>query len=503
MTLLNTPANQTLPAEPFVGQMLINGRFVEAMAGKRDTRFSPAHQIAVGSYPQAQAADVDLAVKAARTAFDAGIWSEITAAERADVLLKVADLILRDLETLALQESLESGKPLVQARDEVKGTTNLWRYAAALARTLHGESYNTLGKDMLGVVLKQPIGVVAMITPWNFPLWILCQKLPFALAAGCTAVIKPSELTSGTTVMLGKLLQEAGVPDGVVNIVTGLGPDAGQPLVEHEGVDMITFTGSTRVGRAIAEVGGRQLKKVALELGGKNPQIIFPDCDWDAAVDAVVFGVYFNAGECCNSGSRILVHEAIAEQFTAAVIDKAKSVAVGDPLHPDCKVGAIVSEAQMNGILSHIDAARKAGAEVRLGGKRLPSGQGYYLEPTIITGVSPEMPVAKEEVFGPVLAVLTFKDVKDAIQLANSTCYGLSAAVWSKDMDVCLETARAIKAGTIWVNTFLDGYAELPFGGFGDSGLGRELGKSAVEDFTETKTVQLHIGPRRHWWLPK
>lgn len=503
MELLTLTNAEQLSAQPYRGQLFIDGRYCEAVSGKRADRLSPAHGHVVSSYPDADAADVELAVAAARRAFDEGDWATLPGRRRAEVLLAIAAGIEQRLETLALIESLESGKPLAQARDEVAGCIDLWRYAAALARTLHGESYNSLGDSVLGVVLRQPIGVVAMVTPWNFPLWILSQKLPFALAAGCTAVVKPSELTSGTTVMLGDILLAAGVPAGVVNIVTGLGPAVGQPLVSHPDVDMLSFTGSTRVGREIGAEGGRQLKKVSLELGGKNPQIVFPDCDWEAALDAVVFGVYFNAGECCNSGSRLLVHEDIAEAFTSAVVERAKRVPVGDPLHPQAKVGAIVSEGQLGGILRDIDEAREAGAKVLLGGGRYPGNDGLFLQPTVISNVQPDMKLAREEVFGPVLAVLTFRDAEEAIRLANDTCYGLSAAVWSRDIDTCLTAARKIHAGTVWVNSFLDGYAELPFGGFNQSGVGRELGRLAVEDYTETKTVQLHTGPRKNWWLPK
>lgn len=502
MELLRLTAADSAPGPVYDGQLLIDGESCEAASGERMARISPAHGVQVASYPAAAATDVDLAVAAARRAFDDGPWPHLPSQQRAALLMAVAARIEAELETLARIESLESGKPLTQARDEVAGCAGIWRYAAALAVTLHGDSYNTLGSNMLGVVLRQPVGVVAMITPWNFPLWILSQKLPFALAAGCCAVVKPSELTCGTTVMLGRILTDAGLPPGVVNIVTGYGPAVGQPLVEHAGVDMLSFTGSTRVGREIGAAAGRNLKKVSLELGGKNPQIVFPDCDWDAAVDAAVFGVYFNAGECCNSGSRLLVHADIAEAFTAAVIAKARQVPVGDPLHPQVKVGAIVSEAQLAGILVHIETAKREGAEVCLGGERY-AGQGLFLQPTILRNVTPDMRIAREEVFGPVLAVLTFRDADEAIRIANDTCYGLSAAVWSRDIDICLTAARRIHAGTVWVNTFMDGFPELPFGGFGDSGVGRELGRNAVEDYTESKTVQLHMGPRQNWWVPR
>ncbi|CAO96296.1 aldehyde dehydrogenase family protein [Erwinia tasmaniensis] len=487
---------------PYQGMMLIDGELCHSVTGKRVDRIGPAHGIVVANYPEGSKEDAGLAISAAHRALDKE-WATLTASERAKLLLKVAEGIAARVDEMAMIECLETGKPLSQAHGEVSGCVDLWRYAASLARTLHGESYNNLGDSMLGVVVRQPVGVVTMITPWNFPIWILSQKLPFALAAGCTVVIKPSEFTNGTTLMLGEILIEAGLPRGVVNIVTGLGEEVGAPLSTHELVDMVSFTGSTRVGTLIAAEAGRRLKKVSLELGGKNPQIIFPDCDWDAAVDAVVFGVYFNAGECCNSGSRILVHKDIADKFTRAVVEKSRLVRVGDPLNPEVKIGAIINENQMITIEKAIQSARDQGAEILLGGERIPSRQGLFLEPTIVGNVTPGMDIAREEVFGPVLSILTFEDKDQAIKIANDTCYGLSASVWSKDIDICLEAARKIKAGTVWVNTFLDGSPELPFGGFNQSGLGRELGRHAVEDYTEQKTIQLHIGERTNWWLAK
>lgn len=487
--------------EPYYGRLFIDGQWREASDGARVERKSPAHGKTVSSYSAATLEDAQAAIDAAHRAFRGGPWAKMKGADRARVLLAIADGIAAQVDRLALIESLENGKPLAQARAEVSGCVDLWQYAASLARTLSGDAYDTLGDDMIGLVLRQPIGVVGIITPWNFPLWILCQKLPFALAAGCSCVIKPSELTSGTTVMLMEILQQAGVPAGVANVVTGKGSKVGQPLAESEYVDMLSFTGSTAVGSMLAGVASKGLKKVALELGGKNPQIVFPDCDWEAMIDAVVFGVYFNAGECCNSGSRVIVHESIAERFIEAVIERARRVPVGDPLHPDVKVGAIVSEQQMADILERIELGVAAGATVRLGGGRYDDASGLFLEPTILADVTPEMSVAREEIFGPVLSVIAFRDADHAIEIANDTAYGLSAAVWSRDIDTCLTVARGVDAGTVWVNTFLDGYPELPFGGFKASGVGRELGKQAVEDYTETKTVQLHIGPRRQFWL--
>ena len=492
--------NTTLPREPIAYRMLIGGQWVEAQSGERYTMDSPAHGITVGSYPRAAEADTDAAVAAARRAFDDTAWAWANGAERARILSRVADAIRADTDALALIETLESGKPISQARGEMDSAADLWDYAATLARTLHGDSYNSLGGDMLGLMLREPIGVVAMITPWNFPLLIISQKLPFALAAGCTAVVKPSELTPGTTLRLGQMLLDAGLPDGVVNIVTGFGQPVGARLAAHEDVDMISFTGSTAVGKSVVAASQGNLKKVALELGGKNPQIVFADADLDAALDAVVFGVAFNQGECCNSGSRLLVQRSIADELIARVVERARSVPVGDPLDPATKVGAIINDAQMNKILGYVAAGQEAGANLMLGGGRKETARGRFAEPTVFSGVRPHMSIAREEIFGPVLSVVAFDDAADAERIANSTLYGLSAGVWTRDIDTALRISRRVRAGTVWVNTFMDGYPELSFGGYKQSGLGRELGRFAVEEFTEQKTVQMHIGGRTPLW---
>ena len=349
--------------------MWIGGKAVEG-SGARIERHSPAHGALVTSVPRGSAADAKAAVAAARQAFDKGPWPHETASTRSRVLLTTADLIDRDREILALMDSLESGKPIAQARGEMEGAADIWRYAAALARDLSGESYASLGSDRLGFVLREPVGVVSMITPWNFPLLIVSQKLPFALAAGCTCVVKPSEMTSASTLHLAALLAEAGLPDGACNVVTGYGPEVGAPMTSDPSVDMVSFTGSTGVGRAIMASAAATLKKVSMELGGKNPQLIFPDADMDAALDAATFGAYFNAGECCNAGSRLLLHKDIAETFLAELAKRAAEVKVGDPLDEDTKVGALISADHLGKVEKHLSAAREAGAGVRAGGGR-------------------------------------------------------------------------------------------------------------------------------------
>ena len=483
-------------------KMLIDGRW-QAGDARPIERIAPSHGVVVSRFPAGRKADAERAIAAARKAFDNGPWPRMTASERSAVLLKAADLIAARAEELAYLDAIEAGKPISQVRGEIAGSVDIWRYAAALARDLHGESYNTLGEGTLGVVLREAIGVVSIITPWNFPFLIVGQKLPFALAAGCTTVVKPSELTSGSTLVLGEILQEAGVPDGVVNIVTGTGPEVGAVMTSHPDVDMVSFTGSTGVGKLTMTSAAQTLKKVSLELGGKNPQIVFPDADLDAFIDAAVFGAYFNAGECCNAGSRLILHKSIASEVVKRVADLTQNVRVGDPLDPSTQVGAIITPQHFDKIAGYVAKARHSGADVAHGGGTLDLGMGQFMAPTILSGVTPDMAVAREEVFGPVLSVLTFETTTEAIAIANSIDYGLSAGVWSRDFDTCLTIGRKVRAGTVWMNTFMDGTPELPFGGYKQSGLGRELGRHAVEDYTETKTLNMHIGSRTSWWMPQ
>lgn len=490
---INTATPCDLPPA-FVGRHLIDGAWVES--AETFERMSPSHDVIVSRSALGGEAETKAAIAAARRTFDAGVWSRISAKERATVLLKVADLIEANVERIAVQETLESGKPISQARGEVGGAADLWRYAASLARTSHGDSHNTLGEDMLGVVVKDPIGVVSIITPWNFPFWILSQKLPFALAAGCTVVVKPSEMTPSSTVMMGELLIEAGLPAGVCNIVLGYGQPVGSLMSTHKDVDMVTFTGSTAVGKLITEASSGTLKKVALELGGKNPQVIMPDADLENAADAVTFGVYFNVGQCCNSSSRIIVHEDIAEDFVARVVALSKQVRFGDPLDDSTQVGAIVTAEHNAKIEAYVRDAEAMGASIVLGGGQLQvDGLGpQFYQPTVISNVTPDMAIAREEVFGPVLSVLTFRTLDEAIALTNDSDYGLSAGIWSNDVHTCLEFSRQAHAGTVWTNTWMDGYPELAFGGVKQSGQGREIGRYGYDEFLEVKSLVMRVG---------
>jgi len=481
--------------------LFVDGAACKSRDGRVIERRSPAHGVLVSRYQQAGPQEAEAAIAAARHAFDRGRWSRMKGAERAAVLLKTADLIDARREEIALLDTLESGKPIAQARGEIEGAADIWRYAAALARDLHGESYSTLGEAALGVVLREPIGVVTIITPWNFPFLIVAQKLPFALAAGCTCIVKPSEFTSASTLLLGQMLADAGLPHGAVNILAGLGGEIGPMLTSDPRVDMLSFTGSTAVGKGAVRASAETLKKVSMELGGKNPQIIFPDADIEAALDAAIFGGFFNAGECCNAGSRLLLHKSIVETFTKKLVERCRDIPVGDPLDENTRVGALVTPMHRAKVQAYIDGAVADGAGIAAGGDVPAFAAGDFLVPTVLRDVRPDMAVAREEVFGPVLSVLTFESADEAVALANGTIYGLSASIWSRDIDTCILVGRRLQAGTVWINTFMDGFAELPFGGYKQSGLGRELGRHGVLDYTEEKTLHIHSGPRTSWWL--
>jgi len=489
-----SPAGARLPSQPTDFSNLIGGRFIPAAEREVITRENPAHRVPVSRYPRATAADVDAAVRAARRAADARVWSGLAGAERARIIGQVARLIEARREELKVIECLEVGKPIGLVEREINGSVGLWDYAATLARHTYGDTYDQLGPQTMGLVFREPIGVVGMITPWNYPLLIASQKLPFALAVGCCAVLKPSELTSGTALRLGEILMEAGVPAGVVNIVAGEGPDVGRAMTEHPAVDMISFTGSTRVGKEIGRIAADGLKKVSLELGGKSAHIVCADADLAAAAEKVLLGVVRNAGQACVSGSRLVVERSIATDFTEAVIERARALRVGDPLLPETEMGPLVSKAQQERVAGYIAAGEKAGAKRwsrEAGPERdLP---GFFMQPTVFTDVTPSMVIAQEEIFGPVLSVIPFDTVEEAVAIANSTVYGLSAGVWTRDLDKAFFFGRSLKAGTVEVNTFLAGAPELPLTGHRHSGVGHEKGRFAVEEFTELKTIQLQF----------
>jgi acyl-CoA reductase-like NAD-dependent aldehyde dehydrogenase len=492
-------ARLSVPSEPREFGFYVNGAWVAA--GKRALfeRASPGHSVVVTRIPRCTSDDLDYAVTVAKSAFEDGRWSRLSGAQRAEVLLRAADRIRERSEEIAYWETLENGKPISQARGEVAGCAGMFEYAAGIARSLHGDTFNNLGDKLFGLVTREPIGVVGVITPWNFPFLILCERVPYILAAGCTMVVKPSEMTSATSLILADCLTEAGLPAGVMNVVTGSGSTVGQAMLEHPDIAMLSFTGSTAVGRRCVEAAATNFKKLGLELGGKNPQIVFADADLDDAADGVAFGIAFNTGQCCVSGSRLIVERSVADQFAALLKDKFSKIVVGDPLDEATQVGAITTEAQNSIIMSHILQGQKDGAQLICGGRQLDFGQGQYIEPTVFGGVTRDMAIATEEIFGPVLTIMPFDTLEEAIEIANDTVYGLAASVWSKDIDKALTVTRRVQAGRFWVNTTLAGGPELPIGGFKQSGWGREAGVYGVEEYTQIKSVHIEFGKRDHW----
>jgi len=498
MTQALTPLS--LPTVPREFGFFVDGKVVPAGTRDLSERRSPAHDVPVTRIPKCTTADLDAAVAAARRAFEDRRWSGLGGAARGAVLLRAAALIRARAEEIAYFETLENGKPIAQARGEVMGCADMFDYASGLARSLHGDSFNNLGDGLFGLVTREPVGVVGLITPWNFPFLILCERVPYILASGCTLVVKPSEVTSATTLLLAEILTEAGLPDGCMNVVTGSGSSIGQALIEHMDVDMLSFTGSTAVGRRCVEAAGRSnFKKLGLELGGKNPQIVFADADLDDAADGVAFGIAFNAGQCCVSGSRLIVERSVAEAFAQRVQAKLARLRIGDPLDEATQVGAITTAAQHDIILGYIQSGQEEGARLLCGGEVLDTGEGRFITPAVFTDVTRDMAIARDEVFGPVLVILPFDTLDEAIEIANDTVYGLAASVWSKNIDTALTVTRRVRAGRFWVNTTLAGGPELPLGGFRQSGWGREAGVYGVEEYTQIKSVHVEIGKRTHW----
>jgi betaine-aldehyde dehydrogenase len=461
-------------------------------------RYAPGSGRLASTVVASNAHDVDDAVEAAKATFAGGAWSEATAFARATVLNRVADLIDANADLLAGLDAEEGGKPLRLAQGDIAGAAMLTRYAAGLAVQMHGSTYTNFGSDFTGLVLREPAGVAGLITPWNFPALILCQKLPFALAAGCTVVVKPSELTSSSTLEIARLYAEAGLPDGALNVVTGDGR-AGQALAEHHGVDVLSFTGSTATGRRILDASKGNLKKLSLELGGKAANIVFPDADLDDAAEGVTFGGFFNNGECCVSQARLLVHDSVADDFLAEVAARTARLRVGQPLELTTDVGAMIHEEHLKSVLEHVDRGSANGARVVVGGARTTTPGlegGFYMQPTILDGITTAMSAFKTEIFGPVLTVSRFHDTEEAISMANDVDYGLANSLWSKNIDTALSVSKALKSGTVFVNTTIDGPPTMPFGGYKSSGIGREMGQAGFEEFTELKSVNIRTGSR-------
>ena len=475
------------------GKLFINGRWVDSVSGKTFDTLNPATEDVITSVAEGDSADIDLAVTAAREAFENGPWKKTDARDRGRILLKIAGLIERNKDELALLDTLDNGKPINETtKADIPLVIDCFLYYAGWADKIHGETIPVRG-DFFNYTLREPVGVVGQIIPWNFPLLMAAWKIAPALACGNTIVLKPAEQTPLSALRLGEICQEAGLPDGVLNIVTGYGPTAGAALAEHMDVDKIAFTGGSATGRIIMQAASKNLKRISLELGGKSPNIVFADSDIDSAVDGAMTGIFFNQGEVCCAGSRLFIEKSIHEEFIDKLSNKAANMRVGNPEDTGTQMGAQVSKEQFDKILGYIETGKQEGAKLVTGGERCGE-RGYFIKPTIFDAVDNNMRIAKEEIFGPVVSAITFDDVSEVVKQGNLSIYGLAAAVWTKDIKKAHRLARDLKAGTIWINTYNAFDAASPFGGFKQSGFGRELGVHALELYTHVKSVWINLG---------
>ncbi|KWW17993.1 betaine-aldehyde dehydrogenase [Peribacillus simplex] len=484
-------------------KMFINGQWVNSSSGEKRDVLNPATGEVIATAAEGTKEDVDKAVEAAKYAFYEGGWWGTPAVERARILFKIADKIEEKAEELAALETLDNGKPLRESRFDIDDSAACFRYYAGLATKPTGQTYE-VPDGQQAMVVREPIGVCGQIVPWNFPLMMSAWKLAPALAAGNSVVFKPSEITPVTAVKLFEIMAEVGLPKGVANLVLGAGPVVGQAIAEHEEIDKVAFTGGTATGRKIMEASLGNLKKVTLELGGKSPNIVFADSDFETAVDYALYGIFCNQGQVCSAGSRLLLEESIYDQFVASLTAKAKRIKVGSGSDEKSQMGPVVSEAHMNKILSYIQIGKEEGAKLIVGGNRIKGEgleNGYFVEPTIFVDTTPDMRIVQEEIFGPVLVVQTFKDEAEALHLANDTKYGLAGAVFTNDIAKANRVIKKVRAGITWINSYHPTYNEAPWGGFKQSGNGRELGTFGYEAYTELKQINNNLDIQPTGWF--
>ncbi len=474
-------------------QLLIDGKFVPAVSGKTFETVNPTNGKVIANVAEGDKADVDLAVKSSRKAFDNGPWRKMDARARGKILMRFADLVEKNADELAALETLDNGKPIADSKGaDLPLTIDCYRYYAGWADKIEGKTIPINGPYFC-YTRHEPVGVCGQIIPWNFPLLMQAWKLGPALAAGNTVVLKPAEQTPLSALRIGELLLEAGVPAGVVNIIPGYGETAGAAIASHMDIDKVAFTGSTQVGKLIMKAAAdSNLKRVTLELGGKSPNVVFADCDIDAAVEGAFFGLFFNQGQCCVAGSRLFVEKKIHNEFVEKMIKRVQKQKVGDPFDPTTTQGPQVSLEQFERVMHYIDSGKRSGATLAAGGSRIGQ-EGYYIQPTVFTGVKDEMPIAQEEIFGPVMSVLSFDNADEVIARGNKSFYGLAAAVWTRDIAKAHRVAAELKAGTVWVNCYDVFDTAAPFGGFKMSGIGRELGEYALRNYTEVKCVTVSM----------
>jgi len=484
-----TSPNVTLPP----GQLFIAGEFQAAASGRTFPTLNPATEEVITEVALADEVDVDRAVRAARQAFEEGPWSRMTPYERSRLLWRIGDLVWAHREELAYIESLDSGKPIRDARNvDVPMVAELFHYYAGWVTKIHGETVPTKWPAFC-YTLREPLGVCAAITPWNFPLLLAVWKIAPALACGNTVVHKPSETTPLSILKLAEIFQEADAPPGIFNVVTGPGAVTGAALVRHPGVDKIAFTGSTETGKWVMREAAATLKRVTLELGGKSPNIVLADADLEAAVRGAYIGIFYNQGQVCAAGSRLIVDARVHDRLLEQLVERTQKLRPGDPLDPNTRMGPLANKAQLEKVESYVRKALEEGDRLVIGGRRPPFERGYFFEPTIFDGVDPTHTIAQEEIFGPVLAVIPCRDEEEMIRVANQTIYGLAAAVWTRDVKKAHRVARALKAGTVWVNTYNLYDVSMPFGGYKHSGFGRELGMHALEMYTQVKSVWVDL----------